>query len=73
MVKYKSEIHAIIFHKDKYNPSKALKWLKKHDFNPNLMEEKPNIYWFNITDKHKYKKFRMDKIKDGLTFVYGFY
>ena len=69
----KSEIHAIYFDKSKFKtPKKALKWINKHKYDANLIEEKPNGWWINITPKQRYKKYTTEKIEDeGINLIFG--
>ena len=66
-----SEIHALQFPKKKFNISKILKWLEDNDFKANLIENKPNYFWINITSKKKYKSFSAKKLDNGIIMVFG--
>jgi hypothetical protein len=69
----KTEIHAVQFPKTKFKKyDKILKWLEKHDMKPNLIEDKPNYTWVNITPKKKYKSFIVKKLDDGILLVIGY-
>lgn len=67
-----SEIQAVLF-KD-WTTIKARKWLAKKKLKPIKRVHKTNIFYrYRLKNPNKYKKFRLKKINNNISFIIGFY
>jgi len=69
-----SKIQAVLFNKDVYTISKALRWLKEHDFHPYKVDITENLLRFRLLDPQKLKNegysiFRNKKINDYISMI----
>jgi hypothetical protein len=72
-----SKIQAVLFDKNVYSISKALKWLKKHGFNPFKVDITLNLLRFRMIDPNKLKNegysiFRNKKINEDISYIIAY-
>jgi hypothetical protein len=72
-----SQIHSILFEKDKYSKRKAIEWVRKHGFIVNFPGKKgpheTTKHWrFRQLEPNINKRYRTKKITDGIKFVFSF-
>lgn len=71
--KNKSDIHSVLFRKDKYDTRSARSRLKNHNLKPiKKVHTTKNFYRYRIRDPTLFKSFMTKKI-DDIELIIGFY
>jgi hypothetical protein len=70
-IKEESEIQSVVFEKEYWTKTEAIKWLKDHDMKTDI-DEKQSSYRARQESPNKFDKFRYsDEKKPGLKFDFG--
>tara|TARA_A100001201_G_scaffold78206_1_gene70205 strand:+ start:1297 stop:1527 length:231 start_codon:yes stop_codon:yes gene_type:complete len=74
-----NNIQSVIIKKDKMTLSQAKKWIKEHNFklsfrnyNKKKVEITKSLYRFRQQAPSKYKKYRIKKVNDAVSYVLGY-
>ncbi len=68
-----SEVHSVVFNKNKFNVNQARNWIMKHGFKEDYgIHETKNTYRFRQIPPEEFDAFRVKKLKGGIFFVLGF-
>lgn len=66
-----SEVQSVMFNRDKWSISKAKHWLSARGYKLRYRTTK-QYYRFRQTEPSKYKRFRIEKKRNGIELVIGF-
>lgn len=66
-----SEVQSVMFNRDKWSISKAKYWLSARGYKLRYRTTK-QYYRFRQTEPSKYKRFRIEKKRNGIELVIGF-
>jgi hypothetical protein len=67
-----SKVQSILFDKNYYSFSDAIKWIKSHNFVVKKVDITENYYRIRQLDPKNFNRFRIIDIKPGIKFVIGF-
>jgi len=68
-----SEVQAVLFDNTRWTATTARAWLKENEFKPiKRVDKTENLLRYRITPPSRYKRFRIKRAKDGVSFVIGF-
>lgn len=68
----KDEVQSVLFDREKFSRTGAIRWLKQHGFVFSKIDETEKFYRFRQQDPKQFSRMRIKEVEPGIKFILGF-